>query len=74
MSFCVQPFRVPARESKGIYGIFLKSRLYILPGMAYRELHLPFLENSCGWLGQCQGNTFQNTTTREICTSQRHLK
>ena len=64
-----------ARKSKGIfYGTFLKSRLYILPGMTYRELHLPFLENSCGYLGQCQGNTFQNTTTRKICTSQRYLK
>ena len=42
--------------------------------MTYRELHLPFLENSCGYMGQCQGNTFQNTTTRKICTSQRYLK
>lgn len=42
--------------------------------MTYRELHLPFLENSCGYLGQCQGNTFQNTRTRKICTSQRYLK
>lgn len=25
-------------------------------------------------MGQCQGNTFQNTTTRKICTSQRYLK
>ena len=75
MSFCVQSPSLYARKSKGIfYGIFLKSRLYVLPGMTYREQHLPFLENSCSYLGQCQGNTFQNTRTRKICTSQRYLK
>lgn len=49
MSFLHSALQSPslyARKSKGIfYGIFLKSRLYILPGMTFRELHLPFLEN-----------------------------
>lgn len=51
-----------------------KSRLYIVPGTAYRARSWQFLENHCGRLGQCQGNTFQNRATTEICASRRHVK
>ena len=72
-TFFIQPFSVLVRKCKGIFYGILKLRLYILPGTTYRDLWWLFIESHCGCLGQCQGNTFQNSTTRKICTPQWHL-
>lgn len=61
------------QKRKGIFYGILKLRLYILPGTTYRDLWWLFIESHCGCLGQCQGNTFQNRTTRMMCMSQGHL-
>lgn len=76
MDFChstIHRLGVKIQKHKGIFYGILKLRLYILPGTTYRDQWWLFLESHCGCLGECQGNTFQNRTTRKICTSPWHL-